>query len=1518
MRKILGLDLGTNSIGWAVVTEEQKDDRSYLSGIDGAGSRIIPMSADQLGDFEKGNTISQTKERTGYRGTRRLRERFLLRRERLHRTLGIMGFLPKHYAESIDEFGKFHKGTEPKIEWRKGENGKYEFIFQSSFYEMLDNFQALHPELCDRKIPSDWTLYYLRKKALTQKISQEELAWILLNFNQKRGYYQLRGEEDAIDTSKKEEYMKLRIIDVTDSGEKKGKAIWYNIKLENGLIYRRTSEQPLDWIGKEKEFIITTKLEKDGSIKMDKDGLPQVSIRMPNDDDWNLLKKRTEADIEGTHKTVGEYIYDNILSNPDVKIIGKLVRTIERKYYREELKEIIRKQREFHPELTDRTLYEKCLNELYPNNDAYRNSIQGKDFIYLLTDDIIFYQRPLKSKKHLISNCPFETRTYIDKESGELKTNPIKCIAKSHPLFQEFRLWQFISNLRLYSNDGTNADVTDQYLCTIKDWEKLFEFCNDKKDLDQTTFISRFLGLKKVGDKYPVRWNYVEDKKYPCNKTRHAICSKLSKEEVGKLSGELLSKIWHLLYSIKTKEEIDAVFSDSKISNGGIYDELLEHFSKESLARIKTVRLEEEDYGSYSEKAIKKLLALMRIGKYWSPDLIDSETSDRIGRILSGEFDPGIKDSIRQRASGLTCINDFQGLPVWFACYIVYGRHSEGKESRKWYSPKDIDIFLAEFKQHSMRNPIVEQVVTETLRTVRDIWIKTGRIDEIHIELGRELKSTKEQRERITRRNIENENTNQRIRTLLTEFLNPEFEIEGVRPYSPTQQDILKIYEEAVLQDNITIEDDISDIINKLNSSEPAKRPTRSEILKYKLWLDQKYCSPYTGQPIPLAKLFTHEYEIEHIIPQSRYFDDSFQNKVICEAEVNKLKDRLLGKEFINRHHGEIVTCSGGRTVTIQSVEGYEEFVKKHYSGNRAKLRNLLLEDIPDGFIERQMNDTRYISRYIMGLLSNIVREEVAPGVFEEESTSKNLIACNGSITTRLKKDWGLNDVWNNIILPRFIRLNEICKTDRFTCTNAEGHAIPDMPDELLKGFSKNRIDHRHHAMDAIVIACATRSHVHLLNNEAAKSSNKTIRHQLSHKLRRYEKIIINGEERLVTKEFLKPWETFTQDVHKILKEIIVSFKQNLRVINKASNKYMSYFDEEGNLRLDKSGHPIKGMTTQKANASWWAIRKPLHKDTVFGKVRLRKIKEVRLSVALTCVDMMVDKELKKEIKRLLNRGYDEKRIKKFFTEGENKEIWAEFNPNKIKVYYFTDDTFATRKALDDSFDEKKIKTAVTDTGIQKILLNHLEENDGNPKIAFSPDGIERMNANLVSLNGGKKHQPIYKIRVYEAASKFAVGTSGNKADKFVEAAKGTNLYFGVYADENGTRSFVTIALNEVIERLKQGLSPVPETNENNAKLLFWLSPNDLVYVPGEEEIKTGIISCNVEKIYKMVSCTGNELHCIPSFISSPVLQTTELGSNNKAQRAWNGEMIKEICIPIKVDRLGNIIYIGTEFLPRD
>ena len=695
-------------------------------------------------------------------------------------------------------------------------------------------------------------------------------------------------------------------------------------------------------------------------------------------------------------------------------------------------------------------------------------------------------------------------------------------------------------------------------------------------------------------------------------------------------------------------------------------------------------------------------------------------------------------------------------------------------------------------------------------------------------------------------------------------------------------------------------------------------------MVKYKAWLEQNYRSPYTGQPIPLARLFTHEYEIEHIIPQSRYFDDSLQNKVICEAEVNRLKNRQLGHEFICNHHGEVVTLTGGRTVTILSVEAYEAFVKKTYAANRSKMQKLLLDDIPDEFINRQMNDTRYISRYIMSLLSNIVREEVKPGEYEQESVSKNLIVCNGNITTALKKDWGVNDVWNSLILPRFIRLNELCKTTAFTTDNSEGHQIPNMPEELRKGFQKKRIDHRHHAMDAIVIACATRSHVHLLNNEAAKSENRTVRHQLSRKLRRYEKILINGEEREVAKEFIKPWPTFTQDVKRVLEGIIVSFKQNLRVINKATNFYVSYHDESGNLRLDKSGKPVKGLVPQKSNPNWWAVRKPLHKDTVFGKVSLRKIKDVRLGVALQNPDEIVDKDLRTEIKRLLSLGYDEKRIKKYFAEGENKDIWSEFNPAKIKVYYYTDDTFAVRKSpmifAKESPDKirRKIEESVTDVSIQKIFLRHLEENNGDPSKAFSAEGIDAMNRNIVSLNSGKYHCPVIKFRWYESSkSKYRVG-NGIASSKFVEAADGTNLYFAIYADEAGKRSFDTTPLNVVIERLKDGLGPVPEVNPAGDKLLFYLSPNDLVYVPTEEDLDSANLNCiAADRLYKMISSSGAQCFFLNERVASTIVNKVEFSPLNKMERSVTGEMIKEVCLPLKVDRLGNITYMGTEFLPK-
>ena len=1538
MKKILGLDLGTNSIGWAVVNAEEanrENETSFLKpiGIDAAGSRIIPMDAAILGDFDKGNSVSQTKERTSFRGIRRLRERCLLRRERLHRVLKLLDFLPEHFAKELNRYGKFTTDSEPKIAWKKNAEGKFEFVFEGSFLEMIEDFRKNQPELVakknngkdNKKVPYDWTIYYLRKKALTHPITKEELAWILLNFNQKRGYYQLRGEDEEEKSNKKVEFHALKVVAVEDSGEKKGNETWYNVHLENGWIYRRTSNIPLDWVGKIKEFIVTTDVNDDGTPKTDKDGNEKRSFRAPKEDDWTLLKKKTETEIYASHKTVGEFIYDSILANPNQKIIGKLIRTIERKFYKDELRQILEKQKEFHAELRDEKLYAACCEELYASNEAYRNSISNRDFTYLFLDDIIFYQRPLKSKKSLIANCPYESR--FDKNGEE---HSVKCIAKSNPLFQEFRLWQFVQNLRIYQREKTvqdnqldlfgepsaqklqvDVDITAELFTSEEDYVKLFDWLNDKKSIQQETLIHSY--FKKEKDKY--RWNYVEDKEYPCNETRAELLSGLKKCGIAAsfLTHEQEMVLWHILYSVEDKIEIEKAlkkFADKR----SLPESFAEVFSK-----IKPFK---KDYGSYSEKAIKKLLSLMRMGKYWNYENIDTKTKDRIQKIITGEYDEKIRNRVRDLSINLIEESDFQGLPMWLACYIVYDRHSEAKEIQKWEKPEDIDKYLQEFKQHSLRNPIVEQLITETLRTVRDIWKQVGQIDEIHVELGREMKNPADKRKKMTENIQKNENTNLRIKAMLAEFANPEFGIENVRPYSPSQQDILRIYEENALE-NLSDKDKDFEFVSKISKS---AQPTKSDIIRYKAWLEQQYRSPYTGKMIPLAKLFTAAYEIEHVIPQSRYYDDSFSNKVICEAEVNKLKDNQLGFEFIKNHHGEIVQMSGGGVVEILSVDAYEKFVKDHYSHNNVKKKKLLMEDIPEDFIARQLNDSRYISKVVKGLLSNIVRTKDANGAYEQEATSKNLISCTGGITDRLKLDWGMNDVWNRIILPRFERLNQLTGKDCFTTLSKEGHWIPNMPLELQKGFNKKRIDHRHHAMDAIVIACATRDHVNLLNNEAAKPKNQANRYQLSHKLRHYEKVMIDGKERSVPKDFIKPWDSFTQDAQNVLENIIVSFKQNLRVINKTRNFYQHFENGE------------KTFTRQKKGDSW-AIRKPMHKDTIYGEINLRMKKPVSLKDVLKNPKAIVEKDLKKKILELLADGKDVKAIKKYFED--NKDVWSDVNLSKIDVYYFTQDIknkhgqvkeryFATRKSLDTSFDKKKIETSIADTGIQKILLAHLESKGGNPELAFSPDGIDEMNRNIKELNGGKNHQPILKVRVYEKADKFAIGTKGNKSKKFVEAAKGTNLFFAIFesietdnnsGEEVKVRSYATVPLNMVIDCQKEAgknwkekidsLLKEKEMVANDARLLFMLSPNDLVYLPIEEQIKNGIDAIDRTRIYKMVSCTGNRLYAIPYAVANTIVDKVEFSQLNKIEFSDEKVSIKTTCIPLKVDRLGNIVEVN-------
>jgi len=1453
MKRILGLDLGSNSIGWALVQQNFENKQGQIMA---AGSRIIPMDQGVLGDFEKGNTVSQTAERTAYRSTRRLRERHLLRRERLHRVLHILGFLPPHYDSQIDfskRYGKFIDNAEPKIAYNNGN-----FIFMNSFNEMIEDFKKHQPQLFykksngeESKIPYDWTIYYLRKKALSQKITQQELAWLILHFNQKRGYYQLRGEEETEGNDM--EIISSKVLSVIKKNkDKKYDKYWYDITLENGLVYKAAFYNDLvySWIGQEREFVVKRTLLKNGDEKIELSYLPTFDEiakmdKKQQDKFYQKIKVKTESSIG--NKTVGAYIYDHLLQNPNQKIKGKLVRTIERKYYKDELKAILAKQIALQPEFFTENLLADCIRKLYHKNETQQQNLLSKDFLHLFLEDIIFYQRPLRSKKSTIANCTLEKRSYIDKETNERKDVPIKVCAKSNPYYQEFRVLQWLQNLRIYEIE-TNREVTAEFIETAQDYEALFNFLMSQKEIDNEGLLKYFLLTKnpQIKDKAAkselkkYRWNYVYDvadnssKKYPMNETGYELQRYLQKVEglpANFLTFNTTYRLWHLLYSVKDKVEFEKALK--KFAQKYQLNEV------SFVDSFKNFKPYPNEYGSFSEKAIKKMLPLMRFGKHWNFKNIDVHTQKRIDDIINGVANEDIRTIIREKAekyqlNSETC---FQGLPLWLAQYIVYNHHAEATDIEKWTSVSDLEAYLEDFKQYSLRNPIVEQVVTETLRVVRDIWQQYGGgqanfFDEIHIELGRELKNTSKERERLSKQNQENENTNLRIKKLLAE-LKEDANIQNVRPYSLVQQELLKIYEEGVFSSTDEIEEDIQKIRKKAE-------PTTPEIQRYKLWLEQKYKSPYTGEVISLTKLFTEDYEIEHIIPQSRYYDDSLSNKVICESAVNKLKTNQLGLEFIQNHHGEKVRIAGNKEVTIFTEEQYKEFVKKYYANNLAKQQKLLLNDIPEKMVARQLNDTRYISKYISEILSKIVRSDEK----DEGVNSKNIIPCTGKITTALKQDWGLNDVWNELILPRFERMDQLTQTQLFTSYNDRLQKnLPTVPIEYSQGFQKKRIDHRHHAMDALVIACVTREHINYMNNQHAldKSKDKKEKQQSRIDFR-----TILCEKKNNNWQFKKPWRTFTQEAKEALEHIVVSFKQNLRVINKATNYYEKWEEKNGVL--------VKKKVKQEGTN--WAIRKPLHKETVSGKIVLdRKI-------------------------------------------GKDKILTA------------------TRKAVDITFTEKII-SSITDTGIQKILLNYLKYK-GSPEVAFSAEGLEELNKNIAQYNDGKKHQPIYKVRIFEEGSKFPLGETGAKVTKYVEAAKGTNLFFGIYQGKE-KRTYATIPLNEVIERQKQGLPSVPERNEKGEPLLFSLSPNDLVYVPMEGEVTETIDFSNLskeqkERIYKTVSFTGNECHFVKSTIASLIKsydaksKIGELGSLNKLEVTISGDSrIKEACIKLKVDRLGNI-----------
>ncbi len=300
--------------------------------------------------------------------------------------------------------------------------------------------------------------------------------------------------------------------------------------------------------------------------------------------------------------------------------------------------------------------------------------------------------------------------------------------------------------------------------------------------------------------------------------------------------------------------------------------------------------------------------------------------------------------------------------------------------------------------------------------------------------------------------------------------------------------------------------------------------PNKDNRLRLQLWQEQQEVCIYTGEHIGVAELFSNDYEVDHIIPFSFSLDDSTANKVVCTLAANRKK----GNQTPWGAFGEQDDWSGiyDRAKDIKCTKKTYNRKKKKWEEN--KFNNKLWrfekdalkkwqEDYGDDFLARHLNDNRYISKVAKEYLECICHID-------------RIDVVTGHLTALLRRHWGLDS-----LLP----------------AQLEGET----------GYQKNRNDHRHHAIDAMVIATTNKSTLQKIAT-AANRAQDIEAHTLFVK-------DANG------KSAIDPWSEFRQDVDTAVDNIIVSHKPRRKKQGQL-HKESAYGIIDKELRATHDDTPIK------------------------------------------------------------------------------------------------------------------------------------------------------------------------------------------------------------------------------------------------------------------------------------------------------------------------------------------------------
>ncbi len=1293
MKKILGLDLGTTSIGWAMVNEAEKADEK--SSIIRLGVRVNPLTTDEQTNFEKGKPITTNADRTLKRSMRRSLQRYKLRRDNLIEILKQQGWINEDTI--LSEQGNF----------------------------------------------STFQTYRLRAKAATEEVSLEEFARVLLMINKRRGYKSSRkaksdDEGRLIDGMEVARQMYDQDLTPGQYGYQllsAGKSYipeFYSSDLYaeidriwsyQGTFYpevltsdfrvqiSRQGENNTSKIFREKYNIYTadvkgSRIEKLTQVyRLRHEALE----RQLTQEDLALVISKVNGQANGSsgylgaisdrskelyfkHQTIGQCLIEKLDSDPHKSLKNQ---PFYRQDYLDEFERLWETQAGFHSELTAELKRE-------------------------IRDVVIFYQRRLKSQKWLVATCEFENR---------------KVCPKSSPLFQEFKLLQVINNIEV-SNDEGKRHLTEEERSTLF-FELTYKERMTKTEVLKLLFAkprSLDLNYKEVAGNRTMaaviracqevismsghgEYDFAKGSAADNISTIKAVFKGLgfstewidfdSSKTGSDLDREPFYRLWHLLYSYEG--------DNSSTGDERLIEHLMDmlHMPKE-YARVFAGITFEDDYGSLSAKALQKILPHMKDGHEYSK-----------------------------------------------ACALAGYRHSKDSLTREELDNRELKEHLSLLPRNSLRNPVVEKILNQMVNVVNEVIDAYGKPDEVRIELARDLKKSAKEREELTK--IISANTKEQ--EACAKLLQAEFGLTHVG---------------------------------------------RNDIIRYRLYQElakNGYKTLYSDQYIPREKIFSKEIDIEHIIPQSRLFDDSFSNKTLEYREINIEKGNATALDFVQTKYGD----DG-----LKKYKARVEEMLKQGAISKTKAQKLLMsqQDIPDDFIDRDLRNSQYISRKAQDLLREVAR---------------TVSATTGSITDRLREDWQIVNVMQELNWDKYDRqgLTEIIE-------GRDGQRI-----RRINDWTK-RNDHRHHAMDALTIAFTKPSYIQYLNNLNARDDKQGVIVNIEKK-----ELYIDANHHRRFLPPILPIEDFRRETKRHLEMTLVSIKAKNKVVTRNTNTTKV-----------KDGQHKKVQLTPRGQ---------LHKESVCSMMKVPIIKEISVGAKMDS-DMIAKVKNPRYRQALTTRlnafGGD---AKKAFT-GKNSlsknpiwldDIHSRCVPEKVKVEEFNIQ-YVIRKPINKDINLDK----VVDPKVKQILEERLARYGGDKAKAFSnldQDPIWLDQAHGICIKSVRCKSLDTAVPLHDKHDKdgnLILNADGNPQPvDYVNT--GNNHHVAIFLDNEGNLQEHIVSFYEATSRAIQGYPIVDKDyhKDDGWQFLFTMKQNEyFVFANPETGFDPNEIDLLDEKNYARIS----------------------------------------------------------------